>query len=258
MLYSLKDVSFTYPGDRPGLASVSIEVSEGERVALLGPNGSGKSSLLKVMDGLLFPQKGRVVFRNHILTQQALSDRRFTHSFRASVGFVFQDPDVQLFSSSVRDEVAFGPLHLGLSPAEASMRVADTLSFLDIAGLGERSPFQLSAGEKKKVALASVLSVNPDVLLLDEPTAGLDPRSVWKIIDVLEECHKAGKTIVLSTQDLHALPELADRVYVLNEEKTLSGSGPVKKILADLELLREANIIHVHKHCHEHTGHVHL
>ncbi len=258
MLYDLKNVSFTYPGGRPGLRSVSLDVREGDRVALLGPNGSGKSTLLKVLDGLLFPGEGEVVFRGSRLTRDILADRRYNHSFRGAVGLIFQDPDVQLFSSSVRDEVAFGPLQLGLPPDEVSRRVTDTLSFLRIPGLQERSPFQLSEGEKKKVAIASVLAVNPDVLLLDEPTAGLDPRSVWEIIDVFEECHRAGKTLILSTQDLHALPEMADRVYILDENKTVIGSGPVEKVLRDFELLHEANLIHVHKHCHEYAGHVHL
>jgi len=258
MVFDLKNVSFSYPGGRPGLASVSLEVSDGERVAILGPNGSGKSTLLKVMDGLLFPESGSMLFRGAPITKQILSNRKFNRSFRKSVGLVFQDPDVQLFTSSVREEVAFGPVQLELPDEEVAARVNNALAFLNIQGLGDRSPFQLSAGEKKKVAIASVLAVNPDVLLLDEPTADLDPRSVWEIVDVFEKLHMEKKTIVVSTLDLHVLPELADRVYVLDEGRTIRGSGPTKDILSDLELLHEANIIHMHKHGHDHTGHVHL
>jgi len=258
MVFELKNVSFSYPGGSPGLSSVSLKVSEGERVAILGPNGSGKSTLLKLMDGLLFPESGSMLFRGVAITKQVFSDQNFNRSFRKSVGLVFQDPEVQLFTSSVREEVAFGPVQLGLTDEEVSARINNALAFLNIQGLEERSPFQLSAGEKKKVAIASILAVNPDVLLLDEPTADLDPRSVWEIVDVFEKLYMEKKTIVVSTLDLHVLPEVADRVYVLDEQRTIRGSGPTKEILSNLELLNEANIIHIHKHGRDRTGHVHL
>ena len=161
----------------PALRDVSLTVSESERVALLGANGSGKSTLLALLAGLIEPGGGELFAFGEPLTAARLRDDAFAHAFRRRVGIVFQSSDAQLFSPTVRDEVAFGPLHLRLADDEIVRRVEDTLRMLDLDDLAERAPYNLSGGEKKKVALASVLAINPDVLMLDEPTSGLDPRT---------------------------------------------------------------------------------
>jgi len=173
------------------------------------------------------------------------------------VGMVFQSADAQLFSPTVRDEVAFGPLHLGLSRDEVAGRVGDTLEMLGLRGLAERAPYNLSGGEKKKVALACVLSINPEVLLLDEPTNGLDPRTQEWLIELLGQLHLAGKTIVLATHQLDVLGRLADRALVLGEDHRPAADGPLAVVLADRELLVSVNLIHEHAHHHGELLHSH-
>ena len=149
----------------------------GEKVALLGANGCGKSTLLKILDGLLFPDGGSYRAFGQPVTEDDLEDEQFSMGFRSRVGFIFQNSDAQVFSPTVREDVAFGPLQLGWSRDKVARRIDDVLSMLEIADLADRAPFQLSGGEKKRVAIASVLVMNPEVLLFDEPTAALDPRT---------------------------------------------------------------------------------
>jgi cobalt/nickel transport system ATP-binding protein len=200
--------------------------------------------LLKLLDGLLFAQQGSISAFGQPLTEDALEDEQFNRGFRSRVGFVFQNSDAQVFSPTVRDEIAFGPLNLGLSTAEVRMRVDDTLAMLDIAGLADRAPHQLSGGQKKRVAIASVLVMNPDVLLFDEPTAALDPRTQQWLIELIVELNAAGKTIVVATHDLDAVDVLADRCLVFGEDHRLVRSGPPAQILSDRELLLAVNLIH--------------
>jgi cobalt/nickel transport system ATP-binding protein len=177
---------------------------------------------------------------------------------------VFQDSDVQLFSPSVWDEVAFAPLQLGLSRAEVTQRVDAALGALRIEKLRDRAPHRLSGGEKKRVALASVLSLNPDVWLMDEPTAGLDPRSQSWLVDFIIEQGQAGKTIITATHDLNIVESIADRVYVLDEEHRLVAQGTPAEILSNRSLLVACNLMHEHRHRHaataeEHTHpHIHI
>ena len=164
-----------------------------------------------------------------------------------------------MFSSTVREEIAFGPLTMGL-PADAVVaRVEDTLALLDIADLADRAPYQLSGGQKKRVAIASVLVMNPEVLLFDEPTAALDPRTQQWMVELIVELHAAGKTIVLATHDLETLPVLADRCVVLDEHHAVAADGPPREILTDGALLRANNLVHAHSHIHRagETPHAH-
>jgi cobalt/nickel transport system ATP-binding protein len=264
LAFELQGVSFAYDGKLAALDGVSLSVSVGERVAILGANGSGKSTLLKMMDGLYFPTTGAVRAFGRPLTEGAFQDAAFNFSFRRRVGLVFQDSDVQLFSPSVWDEVAFAPLQLGLSRDEVIARVDSALAALRIEKLRDRAPHRLSGGEKKRVALASVLSLNPDVWLMDEPTAGLDPRSQSWLVDFIIEQGEAGKTIVTATHDLNIVGSIADRVYVLDEEHHLVAQGTPAEILFDRSLLIACNLVHEHRHRHadtavEHTHpHIHL
>ncbi len=257
LVFELQDASFAYDGKLTALEGIRLSVNVGERVAILGSNGSGKSTLLKMMDGLYFATTGEVCAFGKPLTEEAFRDAAFNFSFRRRVGLVFQDSDVQLFSPSVWDEVAFAPLQLGLSRDQVIARVDAALGALRIEKLRDRAPHRLSGGEKKRVALASVLSLSPDVWLMDEPTAGLDPRSQSWLVDFIIEQGQAGKTIVTATHDLNIVESIADRVYVLNEEHHLVAQGTPTKILSDHSLLIACNLMHEHRHRHEATAKEH-
>ncbi len=256
-VFDLHNVSFHYPDGVVALSGVSLTVAEGERLALLGANGSGKSTLLKLLAGLAQPTSGEMSAFGAPLTAALLKDETKAQAFRRRVGVVFQSADVQLFNPTVRDEIAFGPLHLGLDRAEVEQRVEDALRLLGLEALAERAPYKLSGGEKKRVALGSVLVCDPEVLLFDEPTAGLDPRTQDWLVELLERLHAAGKALVLATHQLHELPRLADRAVVLAEDHTLAGEGAVHDVLADRDLLLHVNLIHEHAHYHGSLLHVH-
>lgn len=239
-----KDLRYAYLGRFTALDGVSFSVHLGEKVALLGANGCGKSTLLKVLDGLVFPDSGEYQAFGVEVTEDSLEDEQFSTGFRARIGFIFQNSDVQVFSPSVREEIAFGPLQLGLSRERAAARVEDVLALLDIADLADRAPYQLSGGQKKRVAIASVLAMNPEVLLFDEPTATLDPRSQQWLVELIGELSRAGKTIVMATHDLDVLEVVADRCLVFSEQHQLVASGGVDEILGDRDLLLDVNLVH--------------
>jgi cobalt/nickel transport system ATP-binding protein len=256
-ILAVEGATYAYLDRYPALQSVDLTVARGEKVALLGANGCGKSTLLKLLDGLLFPDAGRYVAFGEEVTEDHLEDEQFNTGFRSRIGFIFQNSDAQVFSPTVREEIAFGPLNMGLSVEAVEQRVADTLTMLAIDDLADRAPFQLSGGQKKRVAIASVLAMNPDVLLFDEPTAALDPRTQQWLIELIVELNRAGKTIVLATHDLETLDVLADRCVVFSEAHEVVGQGPPRAILADLELLRSVNLIHDHHHRHGAVAHRH-
>jgi len=257
-ILEVNHITFSY-NNQVALKDVSLIVQPGERIAILGANGSGKSTLLKILDGLYFPQTGKVCAFGELLTEQSLQEESRTFDFRRRVGLVFQDPDVQLFSPTVWDEVTFAPLHLGLSRAEVIERSEWAMDLLGITKLRDRAPHRLSGGEKKKVALASILSLRPDVWLLDEPTASLDPRSQSRLLDFIGELRKEGKTIITATHDLDIVEEIADRVVMFCEEHEISGEGAPRDVLNDYDRLIECNLIHEHRHKHRETEmeHVH-
>jgi cobalt/nickel transport system ATP-binding protein len=255
--FRLKEVEFAYDRRVPALAGVDLHIPAGQVLTILGANGSGKSTLLKLLDGLYFPTRGEVFAFGDPLTEEALREEQFLFSFRRRVGLVFQDPDVQLFSATVWDEIAFGPLQLGLSVEEVKRRVAESLSLLRIEGLRDRSPHRLSGGEKKRVAIASVLCLWPDVWLLDEPTAGLDPRSQSWLIDFILDQRARGKTVVVATHDLDIVDTIADEVCVLGEDHRVARVAPPAEVLADRELLLRCNLIHEHRHPHRDEVHRH-
>ena len=257
MLFEVEHVTYRYEGVT-AVDDLSLAIAEGSRVALLGANGSGKSTLLRLFDGLIFGQSGRIRFRGDDVSEERLADDRFALPFRRTVGMVFQNPDVQLFNPTVFDEVAFGPLQLRWPKNEVRERVGQTLERLRIGHLKNRIPQRLSGGEKKRVALASVLVLDPAVLLLDEPTAGLDPRSASEAIDLMVEWG-GSKSIVLATHDLGDLEDIADRCYVLDGGR-LAAEGTPGEILGDGDLLRRTNLIHAHRHRHgsELHSHAHL
>jgi cobalt/nickel transport system ATP-binding protein len=255
-VFWLRQVHYAYPGGILALERVSMTVRAREHVAILGANGSGKSTLLKVMDGLYFPDGGEVHAFGRPLTEKVLDDDAFAGDFRRRVGLIFQDPDVQLFSATVWDEVAFAPLQLGLPVAEVREQVEEMLQWLGLAHLRDRPPYRLSGGEKRKVALAAVLVVKPEVLLLDEPTTFLDPRSRCQLLDFLLEWGEKGGTLVVCTHDLELAHEVARQAYVLDRGLVLAEGTP-ESILVDEALLVRTNLIHIHQHGHGQLRHTH-
>lgn len=254
-LFELRDVWFDYDGV-PALQGLALQIDAGERIALLGANGSGKSTLLRVLDGLCFTAKGSASFDGQALTPARLQDDGFALPFRRRVALVFQNPDVQLFNPTVFDEVAFGPLQLRWPKETIAAAVGRSLELMAISHLRDRPPYRLSGGEKKRVALASVIVLDPDVLLLDEPTATLDPRSQSQIIDLLQEWKGSSKTVITATHQLEIVEDIADRLIVMDKGQVIA-SGTASQILGDYELLLRANLVHAHRHSHGGMTHSH-
>jgi cobalt/nickel transport system ATP-binding protein len=256
LAFEVQGVSYRY-NQSLALDSLSMQVARGERVALLGTNGSGKSTLLRLLAALAFPEQGRIAFFGESLTEQRLQDETFFFDFRRRLGLVFQNPDIQLFNPSVFDEIAFGPLQLHWPKAQIRERVEQTLASMGIAHLRDRAPHRLSGGEKKRVAIASVLVLDPEVLLLDEPTAALDPGSQSQIIDLLVSWGNGLKTVITATHDLDMLENIADRCYVF-ESGRVAGEGTPLQILHDVPLLERTSLVRPHHHVHDvETPHPH-
>lgn len=243
-LFQLSGVSYSYLGRHPAVRDVDLEITSGERVVILGANGCGKSTLLKIMDGLLRPESGHVVAFGEDITGAA-DDSAVARRLHRRVGLVFQDSDVQLFSPTVWDDIAFGPLQMGWSDREVRKRSESALEMMEIRELAQRAPYELSEGEKKRAAIATVLVLDPEVMLLDEPTASLDPRSKAVLLDLITRLGDGGKTIVTTTQELEVAPVIGTRAIVFGyRERRPIADGPVDAVLGDERLLMEANLIH--------------
>jgi len=254
-LFELREVCFNYDGIA-ALRGLSLQITQGERVALLGANGSGKSTLLRILDGLHLPSQGVVSFEGVALTSECLEDDRFALPFRRRVALVFPNPDMQLFNPTVFDEVAFAPLQLQWPKEKVMAAVNQTLELMGISQLRDRPPYRLSSGEKKRVALASVIVLDPDVLLLDEPTATLDPRSQSQVIDLIQQWKGSSKTVVTATHQLEIVEDIADRICVL-QAGNIAATGTPQEILNHHELLLQANLVHAHRHSHGAVTHSH-
>jgi len=256
-VFELRKFHFSYLGKFPALCGIDVEITRGEKIAVIGANGSGKSTLLQMLDGLIFPGQGQIKVFGKELKEGDFQDADFSENFRKKIGLVFQNPDVQLFCPTVREDILFGPLQLGMKKKEIEARLEEVVGILGINGLLERSPHQLSIGEKRKISIASTLIINPDVLILDEPTAGLDPLTTRHIIELLVDENASGKTIITSTHDLHIVEEIADKVFVFSQEKKIIRSGSPCEILDDIQLLEDNNLIHMHSHRHTGKTHTH-
>ncbi|MGZ6265532.1 MAG: energy-coupling factor ABC transporter ATP-binding protein [Candidatus Limnocylindrales bacterium] len=254
-LYDLCGVRYVYAGRQVALDGLDLQIWPGERIVLLGANGSGKSTLLKLLDGVVGPTDGTMRALGRDVGAVAQGEDGFR--FHREVGLVFQDPDIQLFSATVLDDVAFGPLQLGLSREDVRRRCDEALAAMEIAHLADRAPFELSGGEKKRASIASVLSLRPHVLLLDEPTASLDPRTKWLLVDLIVRLSAAGRTVIVATHELDIVPIIADRVIVLGEDRRVLADGSPASVLADTSLLVRANLIHEHLHGHGTVAHSH-
>jgi cobalt/nickel transport system ATP-binding protein len=257
-LFKIENVSYQYIAGINALHHISFQIYENEILSIIGSNGSGKSTLLQILCGLLFPTEGKVFYKNQPLTEQKLKSGTFQQLFRSEVGFVFQNSEVQLFCPTVFDELVFGPLQLSIPADEAIRRSEEIMQMMQIEHLRNRPGYMLSGGERKKVALAAVLTMNPQVILMDEPMSGLDPKSRAYIIDLLFELQQAGKTIVLATHHLELVSLLQSRVVVLSENHELVKVAPAEEILRDTELLIQSNLISEYPHKHHDTVHKHL
>ncbi|MEW6408903.1 MAG: ABC transporter ATP-binding protein, partial [Nitrospirota bacterium] len=257
LIFELKDVSYRYPQGNTGLKDVTLSIGRGERVTILGANGSGKSTLLNILDALLFPTAGCLYAFGEPITDDGIKNNRTLIDFRKRVSLIFQDSNIQLFSPTVWDDIAFGPLQMNIDSEDIFKRVDDVMVMLGIRHLKDRAPHTLSSGEKKKVAIASSLAINPDVILLDEPTSGLDPRTQVWLIELLEELHTAGKTLISATHDLSIVEDISDRVAVLAENHTIAIIGSPDEVLSNRDLLLKVNLIHEHAHRHGGVFHTH-
>jgi cobalt/nickel transport system ATP-binding protein len=252
-LLALTDVGYRPEGAAPALVGFDVRIEAQERVVLLGANGSGKSTLLKILNGLIHPSSGEYRYAGERIDAARLRDRDFARRFRQETVLLFQNPDAMLFNATVYDEIAFGLRQLEVSDLDARVR-----HWADVAGLAsllDRPPYALSGGEKQKLCLAALLALRPRLLLLDEPTAALDPRASGWLVDLLQEL---AVTTVTATHNLSMAPELGDRALVLDEQHRLVYDGPVDALLADRERLIAANLAHSHRHRHGGSEHRHF
>jgi cobalt/nickel transport system ATP-binding protein len=253
-MIQISGVTYSYEGI-DALKDITLDIVKGEAVALMGANGSGKSTLLKLINGIVEAQSGTYSFDGEPITRRKLHDSLFSKSFHQRVGFVFQNSETQLFCADVFDEVAFGPRQMGMDEPAVVKRVDECLELLGIMNLRQRQPYHLSGGEKRKVAVACVLALNPDVLTLDEPMNGLDPRTQRWLVELLEQLNKAGKTLITSTHNLELVQELSNRVILFGEDHTIAADMPTQKLLEDMELLKRVNL--VDEFYHQHVGKEH-
>ncbi len=246
-MIELNSVSYAYAGS-PALTNINLQIKKGEAIALLGPNGCGKSTLLKVINGIVSPDSGVYTFNDQEITAKKMQEPAFAKSFHQKIGFVFQNSDTQLFCPDVYDEVAFGPRQMGMSEDAIDRRVNDCLDLLDIQALRQKSPYHLSGGEQRKVAIACVLALNPDVLVLDEPMNGLDPRTQRWLVNFLIQLNKAGKTLIISTHNLDLVQEISRRAVLFGEEHSIVADLATEKLLAEIELLKRVNLVDEYYH----------
>ncbi len=229
-------VSYVYDGGQPALKDIDLSISSGEMVAVLGPNGAGKSTLFQLFNGLLEATSGLVTVKGLPVRKENFRE------IRTIIGMVFQDPDDQLFNSTVRQEVSYGLKNMRVQGQAMEAAVAWALDVVGLRGYGEKSPHRLSGGEKKRVALASILAMRPEVLVLDEPTASLDPMGASRLITLFKSINRdLGMTLIFATHDVDIVPLLAERVYLLNGGKIVS-SGGVAEVFADKQAIRQISL----------------
>lgn len=255
-LFELKNVSFSY-NEHLALKDISFSVMEKESLALLGSNGSGKSTLLLVLAGLLRPLHGEVKVMGRKLEKETHKDKEFYMTLRKKMGVMLQNPDAMLFCDTVKDEIAFGPLQFGWDEKRIKERVDEIAETFNLKDLLERQSLTLSFGEKKRLVFAAIMATEPEVLVLDEPLSGLDPKTQAWFVELLIREKEAGKTLIVATHDLESVEDYADRAIVLGEDHSILRDGSAHEILDDIPLLLRANLIHEHAHRHGRYAHIH-
>lgn len=232
-----KDITYHYPDGTEALKKVNFNAGEGKIIALLGPNGAGKSTLFLQFNGILRPNSGTVIINGNEIKY----DKKSLMEVRKNVGIVFQNPDDQLFAPTVVEDVAFGPMNIGLSKEEVEKRVDEALKRVGMEEYKSKAPHHLSGGQKKRVAIAGILAMNPRIMVLDEPTSGLDPKGASQILKLLYQLNKEGMTIIISTHDVDLVPLYAYEVYIINDGEIIKKGSP-KEVFEDVKTIREANL----------------
>lgn len=232
-----KNLSFTYPDGTQALKNVNIKIKKGEKIAIMGLNGAGKSTLFSHFNGLSEPTSGHV----EIDGEEIVFERDELLKVRQKVGIVFQDPNDQLFAPTVNEDVAFGPMNLSLDYDEVKKRIAESLEMVGMSGFEDKTPHHLSGGQQKRVAIAGIVAMRPEIMILDEPTAGLDPEGVDKVLDILNKLNEEGISIVISSHDIERVNEFADKIFVIYNGEIIA-EGDKHQIFSDKGLLKKAHL----------------
>jgi cobalt/nickel transport system ATP-binding protein len=232
-----KNISYNYPDGTQALRNVDFTAKKGKIVALLGPNGAGKSTLFLHFNGILKPTQGSITIDSELLRYE----KKDLMKIRQKVGIVFQNPDDQLFAPTVMEDVAFGPMNIGLSDEEVEKRVKESLERVGMEGSENKAPHHLSGGQKKRVAIAGILAMKPEIMVLDEPTSGLDPKGASQIMHLLYNLNQEGMTIVISTHDVDLVPLYAYNVYIISEGEIIKEGSPLE-VFQDVKTIRGANL----------------
>jgi len=232
-----KDLAYTYPDGTEALKKVNIQIKKGEKIAIMGPNGAGKSTLFSHFNGLTEPTSGHV----EIDGEKIIFERDELLKVRQKVGIVFQDPNDQLFAPTVKEDVAFGPMNMGLDYDEVKKRIKESLEMVGMSGFEDKTPHHLSGGQQKRVAIAGIVAMRPDIMILDEPTAGLDPEGVDKVLDILNKLNDEGISIIISSHDIEMVNQFAEKIFVLYSGEIIA-EGNKHQIFSDKELLKKAHL----------------
>lgn len=232
-----KNISYNYPDGTEALKNVDFTAKKGKIVALLGPNGAGKSTLFLHFNGILRPTQGSITIDSEPLRYE----KKDLMKVRQKVGIVFQNPDDQLFAPTVIEDVAFGPMNIGLPEEEVEKRVKDALERVGMEGSENKAPHHLSGGQKKRVAIAGILAMKPEIMVLDEPTSGLDPKGASQIMHLLYNLNQEGMTIIISTHDVDLVPLYAYNVYIISEGRIIKEGSPLD-VFQDVKTIRGANL----------------
>ena len=234
---SIKNLSYVYPDGTRALNNVNMDIEKGRKIAIMGPNGAGKSTLFSHFNGLTEPTSGYLELEG----KKMQYDKKSLLKIRQKVGIVFQDPNDQLFAPTVKEDVAFGPMNLGLSYEEVEKRVEEALKMVAMEEYKDKTPHHLSGGQQKRVAIAGIVAMRPEIMILDEPTAGLDPRGVDEVLNILNKLNEEGMTIVISSHDIEMVNSFAEKIFVLNEGEIID-SGDTHQIFSNKELLKKAHL----------------
>ncbi|WP_026885667.1 energy-coupling factor ABC transporter ATP-binding protein [Clostridium beijerinckii] len=235
LILKIEDLHYDYGNGKSALDGVSVDIYEGEKIAIIGSNGSGKSTFFLNVDGVLTPEQGKIIYRDTVINKKNLKE------LRKNIGIVFQDADNQIIASTVRAEVGFGPMNLKLPKEEVLKRVDEALEYMNISHLKDRPPHYLSGGEKKRVSIADIIAMKSEIIIFDEPTAALDPLNAMMLEEVLLKLGAEGKTMLISTHDVDFTYRWAERVLVFNEGKIIADGSPLE-IFQNKEILKQANL----------------
>lgn len=234
-ILKVENLHYVYGNGKPALDGVNVEIFAGEKIAVLGANGSGKSTFFLNLNGVYTPAHGEIIYRELPVNKKNLNE------LRKNIGIVFQDADNQIIASTVRAEVGFGPMNLRLPKEEVIERVQEALAYMNLTGFEDRPPHYLSGGEKKRVSIADIVAMKPEVMIFDEPTASLDPLNAMMLEDVLLKLSSEGKTMLISTHDVDFTYRWAERVLVFCDGKIIADGTPLE-IFCNLEILKQANL----------------